>query len=85
MKVFGNTKFKVYIYKNDHLPPHCHVRFADGSEVRVMIPLVEPMDGSTISKEVSEAIVNKLNSLTRIWDKFHPQRPKNNLSIKEKK
>ena len=29
VRVFGNKNFGVFVYKDDHPPPHCHVRFGD--------------------------------------------------------
>ncbi len=81
MKIFGNERFSVYIHENDHPPPHCHVRFVDKSEVCVMIPIVEPMYGATISHEIREEIENKLEPLTKAWEKIHPKRLK---TVKDK-
>lgn len=74
MKVFGNSRFSVYIHKVDHPPPHCHVRFGDKSEVCLELPFLEPMYGATISRDVIEEIENHLEELLDAWDKFHPKR-----------
>jgi hypothetical protein len=76
MKIFGNERFRIYIREDDHPPPHCHVRFGDESEICIMIPLIEPMYGATISRDVYDAIENNLDLLTETWDKFHPKRHK---------
>lgn len=81
MKIFGNKKFSVSINEVDHPPPHCHVRFIDGSVVCVTIPFVEPMYGATISRDIRDAIEKKLDALTKAWDKLHPKR--NTASKKE--
>ncbi len=75
-------KFSLHINANDHLPPHCHVRFPDKSEVRVQIPLIIPMDGTTITKEVAEAIIEHLDELADAWDEYHS--PKNFKKDKNK-
>ena len=84
MRIFGNKFFSVFVYKNDHPPPHCHVRFGDRSDVCVTIPLIEPMYGAEISREVREEIENNLEELMETWDKFNPKRQKE-LSNKEDK
>jgi hypothetical protein len=75
VKVFGNNKFSVFVYK-DHPPPHCHVRLGDKSDVCVAIPLIQPMYGAEISREVREEIENNLEALIEAWDKLNPKRQK---------
>jgi hypothetical protein len=41
-----------------------------------MIPLVEPMYGATINKDVRDEIENNLNTLTKAWEELHPKRLK---------
>jgi hypothetical protein len=82
MKVFGNEKFRIYVRELDHPPPHCHIRFGDKSEVCVTIPLMEPMYGATISREVRDAVYANLDALSQEWDRLHPKRPE---AIKETK
>ncbi len=72
VRIFRNQTFAIYIRGIDHPPPHCHVRFTDGSQVCVMIPFVEPMYGATITWEVREAILNNLDALADAWDLLHP-------------
>lgn len=72
MRLFRNQRFGIYIRGIDHPPPHCHVRFKDGSQVCVMIPFVEPMYGATIDWEVREAILDNLDALADAWDLLHP-------------
>lgn len=74
MKIFSGDKYIVSIHIDDHPPPHCHVRFGDGSEVCVMIPFLEPMYGATITREVRNDIEDHLDALASVWDRFHPKR-----------
>ena len=76
MRIYRSQQFNIYIRALDHPPPHCHVRFPDGSFVCVTIPLIEPMYGATISGEIREAIENNLEALIDAWDTLHPERPK---------
>ena len=56
MKVCHDPRFSIYIYGDEHPPPHCHVRFKDNSSVCVTIPLVEPMYGALINRKIREVI-----------------------------
>lgn len=72
MKVLSDSNFKVYVYANDHPPPHCHVVFTDGTSISVNIPLIKPMYGATISKEVKNAIEEVLDTICDAWDSLNP-------------
>jgi len=72
MKIIDCTNFKVYVYANDHPPPHCHVVLRDGSNISVDIPLIIPRYGETITKEVKEEIEDNIEELYSAWDKFNP-------------
>lgn len=74
VRVFGNKDFGVFVYKNDHPPPHCHVRFGDKSEVCITIPLIQPLHGAEISRVIREEIENHLDLLVGTWDKLNPKR-----------
>jgi hypothetical protein len=73
MRKIKSPRFNIYVRGNDHPPPHCHVRYKDGSNVSVTIPLIEPMYGATIDWEVRKAILDNLDKLTDEWDKLHPK------------
>ena len=74
MKVASAKKFSLYIYPNDHPPAHCHVRYKDGSDISVDIPLIIPRYGATISKEVEEFIEQNLDPLCDMWEKLENKR-----------
>jgi hypothetical protein len=71
MKVVEYKSFKVYVYANDHLPPHCHVRYKDGSETSIDLPLLIPRYGATISKEIEEMLELNIDKLCNAWDKLY--------------
>ena len=76
MQIIGNTKFKIYVYPNDHPPPHCHVRYNDGSDVSVDIPLIMPRYGATITKEVEEMIRKNVDKICKAWEMLNePKEP----------
>lgn len=72
VRIYRNQKFSLYIKSLDHPPPHCHVRFKDGSQICVTIPFIEPMHGAIIDKEVKNAILENLDALSDAWDLLHP-------------
>jgi hypothetical protein len=74
MKVLSNRNFKIYVYPNDHPPPHCHVVFRDGSDISVDVPLIEPRYGAKISKEVKIAIEEALDEICDTWDTLNPMK-----------
>lgn len=67
MKVVHGAKFSIYVYR-DHPPPHCHVRFNDGSDISVDIPLMNPRYGASLTREVREAILENLDDICETWD-----------------
>lgn len=74
MSIYRTANFSIHVRGDDHPPPHCHVRFKDGSNVSVTIPLIEPMYGATISSEVRKAIEDNLDAIADKWDALHPIR-----------
>jgi hypothetical protein len=66
--------FSIHVWGNDHPPPHCHVKFKDGTEVCVIIPSIEPMYGASINNEVKTAIMEHIDELADLWDKCNPPR-----------
>lgn len=71
MRIVRSQQYTIHTYPNDHVPPHCHVRYADKSEISVDIPLILPRYGATISKEVEKLIEDNLEILGEAWDKLH--------------
>lgn len=74
MKVLNGNNFKIYVYPNDHPPPHCHVVFRDGSDITVDVPLIEPRYGATIDKDIRNAIEDALDKICDAWDALNPIR-----------
>jgi hypothetical protein len=78
MKVVGNKNYKIYVYPEDHPPPHCHVRFKDGRDVTVDVPLIEPRYGATISKEVRETIADNMEEICKAWEELNEKQHNEN-------
>ncbi|MCW3111458.1 MAG: hypothetical protein JWQ09_5964 [Segetibacter sp.] len=74
MKVVNAVNFSIYVYPNDHPPPHCHVRYKDGTDISIDLPLVLPRYGATISKEVEELIESNIDKLCEVWEKLNQQK-----------
>ncbi|QOJ27847.1 MAG: DUF4160 domain-containing protein [Ignavibacteriales bacterium] len=74
MSIINTPNFSIHVWGFDHPPPHCHVRFKDGSSVCVTIPFIEPMYGATISYAVRKAIEDNLDEIVDYWDALHPIR-----------
>lgn len=64
--------FKVRIHANDHLPPHCHVYMADGTEYRVTLPLLDELQNKKIPKRVRKYLFGNLDRLVGEWEATHP-------------
>ncbi|MDD5363541.1 MAG: DUF4160 domain-containing protein [Ignavibacteria bacterium] len=76
MKICGNKNFNIYIYPDEHPPPHCHVRLNDDTEISVDIPLIEVRYGKTITKAIKVAIEDNIDILCDAWEELNPQRTK---------
>ena len=89
MKVLETERFSVHIHEVDHPPPHCHVRFSGNEGICVMIPLLEPMYGATINRDVRSVLEDSLDMLADTWERLHPKRievpKKKNVAIKYKR
>ncbi len=72
--ILKTRQFTIKIYEVDHPPAHCHVIFKDGSQVRVALPLIEPMDDAIISKTLRKTIEDKLEKLLDEWERLHPKK-----------
>ena len=84
VSIFSTSRFSIHVRGDEHPPPHCHVRYKDGSDVSVKFPLIESMYGATIDNEVREAIEDNLDKLADAWDALYPIRPSKE-SKKQKK
>jgi hypothetical protein len=74
MKVLNSSNFDVYIYTDDHPPQHCHIRFLDGSESIIGLPLLNLIHGVQIDKKVRMYLLENLETLTTKWDKLNPNK-----------
>jgi len=73
VKVIKGVFFNVYIYPEDHAPPHCHVRYkGHKAESIVGIPLLNLLGGPVLEKHVKKALQNNLTMLAEKWEELNP-------------
>lgn len=72
MRVVSGDNFSIYVYPDDHAPPHCHVRFKGGEEVRITIPTLTVMDNRGINKGVRAALRDNMDAICEAWDLLNP-------------
>ena len=68
----------LYIYSNDHPPPHVHIRLSNKKTYRYTLTPFKPMgDSEELDKRIFEKIEPKLfkegglEILKVVWDEFH--------------
>ena len=85
MKIIESRNFKVYVFPNDHPPPHCHVIFNDGSEICVGILFIDSWYGGKISRKVRKVLLENIDELANAWDILNRSRieAKQNVGIKK--
>ena len=73
MKLIKGDNYNVYIYPEDHAPPHCHIRYKDnGPESVVGIPLLNLLVGRKITGAITQTLRENLTMLAETWDKLNP-------------
>lgn len=68
MKVIKGNGYDIYIYKDDHAPPHCHVIFPNADEVVVTLRTLKPLYGGKLSKQIKKDIVDNIDFLITQWE-----------------
>ncbi|MDP9046981.1 MAG: DUF4160 domain-containing protein [Bacteroidota bacterium] len=76
MKVLDGDGCAIYIYDEEHPPPHCHVIYTDKSEIVVGLPFLEGWYGKNVGRKLKRFLNENLETLTEAWDKRHPKRIK---------
>jgi hypothetical protein len=72
MPFIESDNFGVYVYDRDHPPPHCHVRFFNGEEVVITLPLLNVLHGGKLEKKVRKVLLEHLDELVEEWDRINP-------------
>ena len=71
MRVLAQGDVVVYIYPGDHPPPHCHVRYRSGKELRVTIPFLDVLTGGRMEKRVRRLLRNNIDLLVQEWENLN--------------
>lgn len=74
MRVLESAGLAVYIYDDEHPPPHCHIVFSDGEEVVVGLPFLNVWFGRTIKRRVKKLLEINLELLVSTWETKHPNK-----------
>lgn len=82
MKI-GKNAFTIIIHReNEHPPPHCHIRWSDGTESWVLLPTLRVVFGKELTKAAENVILENLEKLINAWEEYHP---KPNYELKKTK
>jgi hypothetical protein len=68
---YGTKKIGIFIYSEDHPPPHVHVR-RGGQETRVVIPTLKILSGKQLSKTELDLISENIDFLCEEYDRINP-------------
>jgi hypothetical protein len=74
MKVISGNSYDVYIYPDDHPPPHCHIRYSDEKESVVGLPLLNHMYGVKVTRKVNKELINDIDFLIDKWVELNPEK-----------
>jgi hypothetical protein len=74
MKILDGDGFAVYIYDNEHPPPHCHIIYANKRKVVAGLPLLNGMYGTTVDRLLKKYLTENLELLTETWESKHPNK-----------
>ena len=71
-RIVGDGTFEVYVYANDHNPPHCHL-YWDGGDEDAMIDLrnLQVLFGNP-KKQGMDLIANNLGVIRSMWNSLNP-------------
>lgn len=73
VKVIKENFFNVYVYPEDHAPPHCHIRYkGHEAESIVGLPLLNLLAGPVLEKQIKKVLQNNLARLTQKWEELNP-------------
>ena len=86
MRVLAGTNYIIYVYPEDHAPPHCHVRYSDnGIESLVDLYLFDVIEGRAITRKIRAHLKANQELLITSWERLNPaqEQTKSKKSTKE--
>lgn len=72
---FGTEHVKIFVYADDHPPPHCHV-IRRGIETRVTVPALLILSGPKLNRMEESMILDQIELLCAEFDKLNPVKHK---------
>ena len=75
---FGTKHIKIFVYAEDHPPPHCHVVRTDKSVTRVVLPTLKELTGAPLSRIEKDLILKRLDEICEAYDEKNPKKHKYN-------
>lgn len=73
VKIVKGDSYSVYVYPEDHAPPHCHIRYKnDEAESVVGLPLLNLIAGKPVPRPIRNILSNKIDELTKAWEQLNP-------------
>lgn len=73
MRIVQSDNCSVYVYPEDHAPPHCHIRYKDNSPESVVgLPLLNLIAGKPVSKPIKKILCQNINELIKAWEQLNP-------------
>ncbi len=64
--------FKIYVYANDHNPPHCHVFWERFKVSVVYLNPVAEGPGDRLPRRGRQLVIEHLDELMAAWDRLNP-------------
>jgi hypothetical protein len=64
--------FRVYVYANDHNPPHCHISWAGNKEAVIDLLSLALIAGDRVPRAGLALIRSNRQALVDAWNQFNP-------------
>ena len=72
-RVAQDGGFSVYVYANEHNPPHCHLYWNAGEkEALIDLRTFEVIEGDAVSKRGARIISKRIQEIREVWNQLHP-------------
>ncbi|HBK68966.1 MAG TPA: hypothetical protein DDZ91_10015 [Firmicutes bacterium] len=71
-KIHDIKNYNIYIYYQDHQPPHVHIRYKKMAIASMTINDVVVLEGTipiTVDKEIRSWIISNREDLLKMWEK----------------
>jgi hypothetical protein len=73
VRIITKNTYSIYVYPEDHPPPHCHIRYRDkGPESVIGLPILNLLIGRQITKQIKDVLISNLDKLIKAWQELNP-------------